>query len=122
MNSHHTQLGIVQRAHDHELRESSAWKGTRAAGHIPLRIFPVVGRGGVGRIWRTPSHIGFGLVGHQSFAVAGNVFVDWLELGIICHDVLAASVLDFHPNVLPYLTATALCEIAIDLVDCISVE
>ena len=94
-----------------------------SSGHVPLRIFPVVGGGGVGRIRWSPGHIGFGLVGHQGFAVAGNVFVDRLELGIIGHDVFAASVLDFHSYVLPDLDRQgSLREVEIDLVNRIIME
>src|SRR5438552_18526759 len=90
--------------------------------HVPLWIFPVVG-GGIGWIRWSPGHIGFGLVGHQSFAVAGNVFVDRLEPGIIGHDVLAATVLDLHSYVLPDLNRHgSLREIEIDLVDRIIIE
>src|ERR1700685_4617711 len=99
-----------------------AWE-SGTIGDVPLRIFPVVVPGRIGRIRWPPCHIGFGLVRHQGLAMTGNVFVDRRKLRIFRHDVLAAAVLDLHSNVLPDLDRyRSLREVAVDLLDGIATE
>ena len=60
---------------------------------------------------------------HEGFAMVGYVFVNRLEPRIIGHDILAATVLDLHSDVLPDLDRhRSLGEVAVDLLDGIGAE
>src|SRR5579862_8327533 len=123
MDPHHSQPGIVSEYMIARLKNPLLGWEAGSAGDIPLRIFLIVGPRRVGRIRWSPSYVGLSQMCHESFAVAGDIFVDRLELRIVGHDVLAATVLNFHSDIFPDLDCyRSVVEIAVDLLDGIGGE